>query len=143
VKHLQDKLENVRSDVGAGSRTDITDASMVDVLKESEEMLSNLYSRVKSQQMEEVSERTSERAGILRPPKSTTKLTHPTRLARSVYFARPSLKMPTISLRLGAGGYPRRPLDQQDFHEWESGEAAQGGDNTRLRVDRVDRGGRR
>ena len=53
MKHLQDKLENVRSDVGAGSRTDITDASMVDVLKESEEMLSNLYSRVKSQQMEE------------------------------------------------------------------------------------------
>lgn len=52
IKHLQDKVENIREDVG-GNKTDIEDATVVEVLRESEETLVALYSRCRSQQMEE------------------------------------------------------------------------------------------
>jgi len=52
VKHLQDKIENIRDDVG-GNKTNIQDGTIVDVLKECEESLAMLFSRCKSQQMEE------------------------------------------------------------------------------------------
>jgi len=52
IKHLQDKIENAREDVG-GLRTELKDETVVSVLKESEDTLLTLFNKVKANQAEE------------------------------------------------------------------------------------------
>ena len=52
IKHLQDKIENAREDVG-GLKTELADDSIVTVLRESEDTLLTLFNRVKANQAEE------------------------------------------------------------------------------------------
>jgi len=52
IKHLQDKMEVARDDVG-GDKSDLTDESIVTVLRESEDTLLTLFNRVKASSAQE------------------------------------------------------------------------------------------
>mmetsp|Transcript_9732 Transcript_9732/g.17669 ORF Transcript_9732/g.17669 Transcript_9732/m.17669 type:complete len:567 (+) Transcript_9732:62-1762(+) len=52
IKHLQDKIENAREDVG-GMKSELQDDTIVHVLRESEDTLLTLFNRVKANQAEE------------------------------------------------------------------------------------------
>jgi len=52
IKHLQDKIENAREDVG-GVKSELQDDTIVHVLRESEDTLLTLFNRVKANQAEE------------------------------------------------------------------------------------------
>ena len=52
IKHLQDKIENAREDVG-GAKSELQDDTIVHVLRESEDTLLTLFNRVKANQAEE------------------------------------------------------------------------------------------